>query len=402
MARGMKWFYWMGVVVLSVAALWAPRAESIPPVVAVVVAGVAGIVASEPAQAAPPAAAKTAGQQADKVLSRAMNGIQAAGVRMAGSLWTEGITLFWLVWILMFGWTIYKNYHQSEDLVGSLAVFGAVSAFIWIVLMLYMPPRAGVGTWGGSPVYMAQIFTSGFEDYARKIAGNSGISPPGAGGDWNSMQAVGAKLFWNSMSELGRFASGAHLMPAKPDWMDYIIAMARMSFRIPHLFLALVAQIVVGLAMVVYLFVILMADVLVAIGLTLGPIMIPFYLMPVLSFLFDGWLRFMITAGFFKLVATIMLALTYNLVKELEGVSIAINQSASGVSVAAVAASVDTWTGDLASLSLALVIAVISMLMMWQVPSIAAALTQGSAGGDLKNAARTMMSAAKLISGQGK
>ncbi len=202
MARGMKWFYWLGVVVLSALALWTPRAESMPPVVMAAVAGVAGIVASEPAQAAtpaaPPAAAKTAGQQADKVLSRAMNGIQAAGVRMAGSLWTEGITLFWLVWILMFGWTIYKNYHQSEDLVGSLALFGAVSAFIWIVMMLYMPPRAGVGTWGGSPVYMAQIFTSGFEDYAKKIAGSSGIA--GMGVKWDSMQAVGAKLFWNSMS----------------------------------------------------------------------------------------------------------------------------------------------------------------------------------------------------------
>lgn len=400
MSRGVKWFYWLGVVVLSALALWTPRAESMPPVVMAAVAGVAGIVASEPAQAAtpaaPPAAAKTAGQQADKVLSRAMNGIQAAGVRMAGSLWTEGITLFWLVWILMFGWTIYKNYHQSEDLVGSLALFGATSTFIWLVMMLYMPPRAGVGTWGGSPVYMAQIFTSGFEDYARKIAGNSGISPPGAGGDWNSMQAVGAKLFWNSMSELGRFASGAHLMPDKPDFTDYVIAMAKGFFRIPHILLALIAQLFVGLAMVVYLFVILMADVLVAIGLTLGPIMIPFYLMPVLSHLFDGWLRFMITAGFFKLVATIMLALTYNLLKELEGVSIAINQ------IPGTAAAVHVWSGDMASLSLAVIIAFLSFLMMWQVPSIASALSGGSTGGDLKQAAKTMMTAARLIEGKGK
>ncbi|MDP2835182.1 MAG: type IV secretion system protein [Pseudomonadota bacterium] len=394
----MKWFFWLGVVALSALALWVPRAESMPPVVMAAVAGVAGIVASEPAQAqvvpvAPKAAAKpTAGQQADKVLSRAMNGIQAAGVRMAGSLWTEGITLFWLVWILMFSWTIYKNYHQSEDLVGSLAVFGAVSAFIFTVLMLYMPPRAGVGTWGGSPVYMAQIFTSGFEDYAKKIAGSSGIAPPGAGGSWDSMQAVGAKLFWNSMSELGRFAAGAHLMPDKPDWMDYLIAMAKGFFRIPHILLALIAQLFVGLAMVVYLFIILMADVLVAIGLTLGPIMIPFYLMPVLSFLFDGWLRFMITAGFFKLVATIMLALTYNLLKELEGVSIAINQ------IPGTAAAVHVWSGDMASLSLAVITALLSFLMMWQVPSIAAALTQGSAGGDMLKAARSMTGAVDKLS----
>lgn len=394
MVRGVKWFYWLGVVVLAAAAIWTPRAESMPPVVLAVVAGVAGVVASEPAvaQAAPAAVNAPPGQRADKVLSRAMNGIQAAGARMAGSLWSEGITLFWLVWILMLGWTIYKNYHQGEDLVGSLALFGATSVFIFVVLMLYMPPRAGVGTWGGSPAYMATMFTGGFEDYAKKIAGSSGIA--GMGVKWDSMQAVGAKMFWNSMSELGRFASGAHLLPEKPGWDDYLIAMAKAFLRIPHILLALIAQLFVGLAMVVYLFVILMADVLVAIGLTLGPIMIPFYLMPVLSFLFDGWLRFMITAGFYKLVATVMLALTYNLVKELETTSTALanpgNVLTGGV-----------WVGDMASLSLAVVIALLSFLMMWQVPTIAGALTQGSAGGDLRNAARSLAMAAKIMTGKG-
>jgi type IV secretory pathway VirB6-like protein len=314
-----------------------------------------------------------------------MNGIQAVGARMAGALWDEGITLFWLVWTLMLGWTIYKNYHLSEDLVGALSLFGASSMFVFLVMMLYMPPRAGVGTWAGSPVYMAQIFTGGFEDYAKRIAANSGIA--GMGANWNSMQAVGAKLFWNSIRELLEYAAGLHMLPEKPDMLDYLKALAIGLPRFLHVGLALIASIFVGLAMVVYVFVVLMADVLVAIGLTLGPIMIPFYLMPVLSFLFDGWLRFMITAGFYKLVATVMLALTYNLVKELAFTSKAL--APGGV-----------WWGDLMSLSLAVVIAVITLLLMWQVPSIASALTQGSAGGDMKQAARTMMTAAGLIKGK--
>ncbi len=396
MTHGMKWFNWFGVVMLSTLALWTPRAEAMPPVAWALVAGVAAVTAAEPARAATP---PTAGQQADKALSRAMNGIQAAGARMAGSLWSEGITLFWAVWTLMFGWTVYKNYHLSEDLVGSLSLFGATSMFIYLVMMLYMPPRGGVGTWGGSPVYMAQIFTSGFEDYAKKIAGSSGIA--GMGVKWDSMQAVGVKLFWNSITQLQNFAVGAHLVPDSPGWTDYIVAIGRGLLRFPHVLLALIASLIVGLAMVVYLFVILMADVLVAVGLTLGPIMIPFYLMPVLSFLFDGWLRFMITAGFFKLVATIMLAMTYNLVKELEVASISINQSATGWNAASAAAAANTWTGDLMSLSLAIVIAVITLLMMWQVPGIAGALSGGSTGGDMKQAVRTLSTIAKAI-GAGK
>ncbi|MBU1666539.1 MAG: type IV secretion system protein [Gammaproteobacteria bacterium] len=394
MSRGVKWFYWLGVVVLAAAALWTSRAESMPPVVLAAVAGVAAMASSTPAQAAttpaaPPATAKTAGQQADKVLSRAMNGIQAAGVRMAGSLWEEGITLFWLVWILMLGWTIYKNYHQSEDLVGALALFGAVSTFILLVMMLYMPPRAGVGTWGGSPVYMAQIFTGGFEDYARKIAGNSGI-PEMTGAGWSNLLGVAVKMFQNSVLQLMHYAEGAHLLPDSPKWWDYVPALFREVLRIPHIILGLIAAIFVEVAMVIYIFVVLMADVLVVVGLTLGPIMIPFYLMPVLSFLFDGWLRFMITAGFFKLVATVMLGLTYNLVKELTITSKSLadtsNQLTAGV-----------WVGDLMSLLLAVVISILTLLLMWQVPSIAAALTQGNAGGDMTKAARTLDNAAKLL-----
>lgn len=383
MARGMKWFFWLGVVVWASLTLWTSRAEAMPPVVVAV--GVAALVAAEPATAQ--VAPAPAGQQAGKVLTRAMNGIQAAGARMAGSLWEEGISLFWLVWTLMLGWTIYKNYHQSEDLVGALSLFGATGMFVFLVMMLYMPPRAGVATWAGSPVYMAQIFTGGFEDYAKRIAANSGIAAMGV--RWDSMQAVGAKLFWKSIVELQQYAAGAQLLPDNPGWTDYLIAMAKGIFRIPHIFLALIASLFVGLAMVVYIFVVLMADVLVAIGLTLGPIMIPFYLMPVLSFLFDGWLRFMITAGFYKLVATVMLALTYNLVKELEVTSRALNAAGAGAGA--------IWIGDLASLSLAIVIAFIAFLLMWQVPSIASALTQGSAGGDMSKAARTMERAANML-----
>ena len=92
----------------------------------------------------------------------------------------------------------------------------------------------------------------------------------------------------------------------------------------------------------------------------------------------------------YKLVATVMLALTYNLVKELEVTSRALNAAGAGAGA--------IWIGDLASLSLAIVIAFIAFLLMWQVPSIASALVSGNgAGGDMSKAARTMERAANLM-----
>ena len=42
------------------------------------------------------------------------------------------------------------------------------------------------------------------------------------------------------------------------------------------------------------------------VGLALGPILIPFLLIPNLSFMFNGWLRFMISAALYKVIAVLV------------------------------------------------------------------------------------------------
>lgn len=53
----------------------------------------------------------------------------------------------------------------------------------------------------------------------------------------------------------------------------------------------------------VYLFVIFFGDIIAYLGMFLGPIMIPGMLFSPLKFLFESWLKFMLSAGFFKLIA---------------------------------------------------------------------------------------------------
>lgn len=70
--------------------------------------------------------------------------------------------------------------------------------------------------------------------------------------------------------------------------------------------LLLIAAFFILLSLVTFVFVINAGQVMMYVGLALGPILIPFLLIPKLSFLFDGWLKFMIAASLYKVVAVIV------------------------------------------------------------------------------------------------
>jgi len=74
--------------------------------------------------------------------------------------------------------------------------------------------------------------------------------------------------------------------------------------------LIVLAAIFIIFSMVTFVFVINAGTVMLYIGLALGPVLIPFLLIQKLSFLFDGWLRFMIAASLYKVVAVLVAMLT--------------------------------------------------------------------------------------------
>ena len=70
--------------------------------------------------------------------------------------------------------------------------------------------------------------------------------------------------------------------------------------------LLLISAFFILMSLVTFVFVINAGQVMMYVGLALGPILIPFLLIPKLSFLFDGWLKFMISASLYKVVAVIV------------------------------------------------------------------------------------------------
>ncbi|MEX3690349.1 type IV secretion system protein [Paraburkholderia sp. BR14263] len=149
--------------------------------------------------------------------------------------------------------------------------------------------------------------------------------------------------------------------------------------NLPLILLAFLAKalavIAIALMTMIFVVVVQFGSFLLDIAFCLGPVLIPWYVLPAGEFLFNGWLRFTISAGLFKVVAWLMMAIVNGGV--LPGIESLVQQAAAqnGTNSDAYYA-----TNYLAMLALALVCGV-GAFMMWQVPDIARALVSGSGGG---------------------
>ncbi|MDR5646446.1 type IV secretion system protein [Burkholderia cenocepacia] len=152
--------------------------------------------------------------------------------------------------------------------------------------------------------------------------------------------------------------------------------------NLPLILLAFLAKalavIAIALMTMIFVVVVQFGSFLLDIAFCLGPVLIPWYVLPAGEFLFDGWLRFTISAGLFKVVAWLMMAIVNSGV--LPGIQSLVQQAAAqnGTNSDGYYA-----TNYLAMLALALVCGV-GAFMMWQVPEIARALVTGGGGGAIK------------------
>ncbi|MBR8428295.1 MULTISPECIES: type IV secretion system protein [Burkholderia] len=151
--------------------------------------------------------------------------------------------------------------------------------------------------------------------------------------------------------------------------------------NLPLILLAFLAKalaiIAITLMTLIFVVVVQFGSFLLDIAFCLGPVLIPWYVLPAGEFLFDGWLKFTVSAGLFKVVAWLMMAIVNSGV--LPGIQSLVQQAATqnGTNSDAYYA-----TNYLAMLALALVCGV-GAYMMWQVPDIAKGLVSGGGAGGL-------------------
>lgn len=126
------------------------------------------------------------------------------------------------------------------------------------------------------------------------------------------------------------------------------------------------------IATVVMMAHILMSQVSVAIVLALAPVMVPFLMFRPLGFLFDGWLKFLVTSCMMKIVAAFMLTMV---------ASILSNVTATASSIVAEmksAGPLDKLSTDVLMYGMVVLFALLAALLMAQVPSIAHGLVSGN------------------------
>ena len=119
---------------------------------------------------------------------------------------------------------------------------------------------------------------------------------------------------------------------------------------------------------------IIMGFISVALVLALAPVMVPFLMFRPLSWLFDGWLKFLLGACMLKVVVAFLLMVVAALLSEMS--KIATKQYIESFKVTAT----ETLHVDILMLGMTLVFALLGMLLLMQAPGIATGLLSGSAG----------------------
>lgn len=116
------------------------------------------------------------------------------------------------------------------------------------------------------------------------------------------------------------------------------------------------------IAIALFVIQLLMSQVLVNIGLILAPLFIPWLLWESSSFLFHGWLKFMIVTGVQKIVGALLFGLSIKLIDAVGVLSVSTDSAS---------------TFDFFAYSTALVLVLMMVGLIWQVPSIAAGIVSG-------------------------
>lgn len=149
----------------------------------------------------------------------------------------------------------------------------------------------------------------------------------------------------------------------------------------------IVTSFIIVISMCVYMATAIMAMVSIKLVIALAPVMVPFLIFKPTAWLFDSWLKFLLGSSMLKLVGAFMLALTSGLMSSMKTV-------AEKIAADANTGAFDSFTGDVVLFSTMLLMSVLAGLLMAQVPSIAAGLLAGSAGGagfsSLKGVTQTM------------
>lgn len=269
----------------------------------------------------------------------------------------DGKRLYGVILLILISWTGIQMAMDEGGLPKAMA------SLIKIVL------TAGIATFFLNAETQTQLI-KGFDYCAAKAVNATGanlsIEDPASG--IMSILATGlqsAANMWSGPDTKGDGNDNVQDNEKKRNWIQDLVSAVSLD-NVVGAFSETLAKIGITLLLLVAIALfsiqLLMSQVLVNIGLILAPLFIPWLLWESSSFLFHGWLKFMIVTGVQKIVGALLF-----------GLSIKLIDAVGALSVSADSAS----TFDFFAYSAALMLVLMMVGLIWQVPGIAAGLVSG-------------------------
>lgn len=238
-----------------------------------------------------------------------------------------------------------------------------VTVFTWRALKLVL------GEGGPQPV-IAEIFNMtiivGFLTWFLNEWGYVFQVTLVGGFDWITVQVLGSNSAISAGIAAGMSAllrSAQHLWETSPPMVGSLTEFASNfpAWLAANLF-RLATMLILIAAAVIYAGYALVSQILVGIALLIGPVLVPWMLVDSLSFVYQGWLRFLIIACFYRVSGALLVSYTIHLMPALEQVA---TLSDSSVTV------------DVAASAALLLVAGVMIFLVIQTPVIANGLVSG-------------------------
>lgn len=290
-------------------------------------------------------------------LDSMIDNMLAALLSRAGSLVEEGNELTWKLFGIVIAWQLLQIILSDSFAEGMAAIMNAAIKTAFVLFLL--------GSWNGG--FVSGFFTNTMNQIAKTVAGNDASAAAGARNIVKIMHTLNNQ--GDTAIDCSKNEDSTKCPTGGNWWERFWNAIPSPVMEMVAMLLKFVTLVLLGIMLAVYVLIINIGAILTGIGLTFGPILVPWLLLEAGAFLFDGWLKFMIAAGLMKAVGALMMVMTNSALL-----------SASALASEAIASSSNAGVTDWMAMIFISVMTAIGAFMMWQVPSIADGLIRGTSG----------------------
>lgn len=299
--------------------------------------------------------------------------MQSVGSSLDGVLVSEGTDLAFKIAYIMSGWYLLQFLVNGglPDLMASglnLLMKGAV-----IAVMLQ-----------GWTTDTRILFVNDMEQVAQTVTGGNTDGTAVLQSVWTGIQEIFSGERSNAASPCetvpdvtadGQVLPGTDHSDCTPKAKSTWQAIKEFPFLILDTIAKAIAAIALLLMGLVFVLVVQMGSFMLNIAFCLGPILVPWLMFPPLEFLFNGWIKFTITAGLFKIVAWTLMTIV------IRGALPSLQTMVTAIGVAQTSPDAATLASQYISMLAVAFVACVGAFMMWKAERIAESLVAGGGGG---------------------